>query len=109
MTNEEKSKQLALKKAFKQQEKQAFIASLPMQVDDFHDLFENLDVKLSDEPCDHTLANTEAFLHQQELPVQKVIFWLNQHGGCCDCEVLGNVEEKFENLQDALTVVCYTK
>lgn len=98
MTNQEKSEHVSLKKAFKQQENETFIASLPMKVNSFNDLFEDLDVKLSDEPCNHTLANTEAFLHQQELPVQKVILWLNEHGGYCDCEVLANVEEKFENL-----------
>jgi hypothetical protein len=98
MANQEKSKHLLLKKAFKQQEKEKFVASLPMQVNDFLELFEDLDNKLVNTSCNHTLANTQNFLNKHRLPVQVVVSWLNEHGGYCDCEVLANVEEKFENL-----------
>jgi hypothetical protein len=54
MANQEKSEHLSLKKAFKQQEKEKFVTSLPIQVNDFLDLFEDLDHKLVNTSCNHT-------------------------------------------------------
>jgi hypothetical protein len=54
MTNHEKSEHLSLKKAFKQQEKKKIVTSLLMQVNDFLDLFNDLDNKLVNTSCSHT-------------------------------------------------------
>jgi hypothetical protein len=60
-----------------------------------HDLFDWLDRE--DAPaCDHTLRETVEFLRQRGLDVERVVSWLQEHGGFCDCEVLYNVEEQFE-------------
>jgi hypothetical protein len=96
-SDEEKLKQQLLKKEFKRKEKEAFAASLPMSVRNFLDLFDELNDKLGDIPCNHTLVLTEQFLNKHNLPPQNVIPWLHEHGGYCDCEVLFNVEEKFQN------------
>lgn len=97
-SDEEKLKQQQLKKDFKRKQEEAFAASLPMPVDNFLDLFDELNDKLGDAPCNHTLILTEQFLNKHHLPLHNVISWLREHGGYCDCEVLFNVEEKFENL-----------
>jgi hypothetical protein len=94
----EKVRQQQLKKAFKREGEKAFFSSLPMEASDFLDLFDTLNEKLGDEPCDDTLRFTEQFLNEHQLPLQDVALWLNEHGGHCDCEVLSNVEEKFEDL-----------
>ena len=96
--DDEKLRQQLLKKEFKRNEEEAFVASLPMQVSNFLGLFDELNDKLVDTPCDHSLVFTEHFLNKHHLPLQSVIPWLSEHGGYCDCEVLFNVEEKFENL-----------
>jgi hypothetical protein len=95
---EEKAKQQQLKNEFKRKEKEDFILSLPMQVSNFLELFDELNDKLEDNLCNHTLKHTEHFLNKQKLPSHNIIPWLNAHGGYCDCEVLFNVEEKFEEL-----------
>lgn len=97
-SGEDKSRQQQLKREFKKKEEEVFAACLPMQIGSFLNLFDELNERLSEEPCDHTLTITEDFLNQHQLPVQKVIPWLKEHGGYCDCEVLFNIEKKFEDM-----------
>jgi len=44
------------------------------------------------------MANAEHFLNKQRLPVQVVVSWLNEYGVYCNCDVLADVDEQFENL-----------
>jgi hypothetical protein len=97
-SRDEKLNQNQLKKDFKQNQKAAFIAGLPMEPNKFAALFDFLDESLEAEPCDHTLRLTTQYLQTHNLPADDVIEWLNDNGGYCDCEVLSNVEEKFEDL-----------
>ena len=83
-----------LKKAWKQQERQKLIASIPMPHQDLRDLFDHLDQE-SESGCDHTLRLTTAFLQKRGLDVERIVPWLREHGGYCDCEVIANVEDKF--------------
>ncbi|SDS57227.1 Protein of unknown function [Mucilaginibacter mallensis] len=98
-SEEEKIRQQQLKKVFKKNEEEAFVSSLPMKIADFFQLFDMLDEKIEDEGCDHTLKFTEQYLNKHELTSQRVIPWLNENGGYCDCEVLANIEEKFEDFK----------
>lgn len=70
-----------------------------MAVTIFFDLFDFLDEKLGVEQCDDTLKLTQQYLTKIQEPRQTVTDWLNKNGAYCDCEVLYNVEEKFENLK----------
>lgn len=38
------------------------------------------------------------FLNQQGLAPELVVPWLNEHGGYCVCEVLGNVRDEVGDL-----------
>ena len=83
-----------LKKSWKLQERQKLVASIPMPHADLRALFDFLDRK--DAPqCDHTLRETIEFLQQRALDVERIILWLNEYGGYCDCEVIYNVDDKF--------------
>lgn len=85
-----------LKAEFKRKQQEEFEKSLPMNKSLFYELFDYLDNAL-DEDCNDTLRLTESFLHSQNVKnVDEVLFWLNEKGGYCDCEVLANVEEYFE-------------
>ena len=33
------------------------------------------------------------------LPLKKIIEWLEENGGYCDCEVLANIEEKILDIE----------
>ena len=60
-SQDEKFRQKQLKRDFENREKEAFILSLPMNVDNFMDLFNALNETLSSESCDHNLKFTEYF------------------------------------------------
>jgi hypothetical protein len=87
----------ALKKAWRAQENERLRASIPMAQGDLRELFDHLD-RPDALPCDHTLRDTLQFLERKKLDVQKVVPWLREHGGYCDCEVLANVENEFGDL-----------
>lgn len=67
--------------------------SLPMTVGLFEQLFDVLDERLAEDPCDHSLRLTEEFLAECDLDTEEVLVWLAERGGTCDCEVLANVAE----------------
>lgn len=83
-----------LKKAWKQREQERLVASIPMPHRDLRALFDHLDRDGAPE-CDHTLRETVEFLQKRGLDVERIVLWLREHGGYCDCEVIYNVEEKF--------------
>jgi hypothetical protein len=94
MTDKDQKKKL--KDAFKAKECQSLEASMPLSKSDLKALFDYLDETMSS--CDHSLTLTTDFLNAHSLNLEKIIPWLREHGGYCDCEVLGNVEEKFEDI-----------
>lgn len=85
-----------LKKALKEQEHQKLVASIPISHQDVRDLFDHLDQGGAE--CDHSLRETIAFLQQRGIDVERVVAWLREYGGYCDCEVIYNVEEKFRGI-----------
>jgi hypothetical protein len=76
---------------------QEFESSLPMSRDNFKALFEYLDKELNAKGCDDTNVLTKAFLLKSKVDnLDKIIEWLADHSGYCDCEILANVEDDFE-------------
>ena len=84
----------AMKKAWREQENQKLLASIPMPKEDLKELFDYLD-RSGAPACDHSHRDTIQFLEKKKLDVQCVIPWLRENGGYCDCEVLANLEDKF--------------
>ena len=84
----DKARKKELLKGYKAKEKQSFQDSLPMDEELFWNLFDYVDEKLEiNDGCDHSLTFTREFLEKQKVDVES---------GGCDCEVLYNVEERFE-------------
>ena len=94
MNKDEKKKALA---EYKRRQKEAFLASLPMSEDRFRELFDYLDEQLGEQDCQDDLRLTEAFLTDHGCDVDAVLEWLEDQGAGCDCEVLANIEEQFDN------------
>lgn len=94
MNKEEKRKALA---EYKRKQKEAFLSSLPMSAELFRELFDYLDAELSVQGCQDDLQLTRAFLLDQDCNTEAVLKWLAENGGGCDCEILANIEEKFDN------------
>jgi hypothetical protein len=87
----------ALKKAWRDQEQQKLVASIPIPHSDLKELFDFLD-RENAPPCDHTLLETMQFLERKKISPERVVPWLREHGGYCDCEVIYNVDDKFGSI-----------
>lgn len=75
-----------------------FEQSLPVSREIFKNIFDFIDAHLSEDGCDDTLKLTRKFLEENQITnTDEVVSWLQNNGGYCDCEVLYNVEEQFEN------------
>jgi len=75
-----------------------FESSLPISREKFTQLFDFLDEKLGEYECDNSLKLTIEFLHENKIEnFDEIKNWLQENGGYCDCEVLNNVEEMFDD------------
>ena len=93
----DKARKKELLKNYKAKEKQNFQDSLPMDEEVFWELFDYLDEHLEEQDgCNHSLSLTRAFLETKGVEVERILEWIVDNGGGCDCEVLYNVEERFE-------------
>src|SRR5262245_42845479 len=70
---------------------------LPLANDQMQALFDMLDVELPKQGCNHTLRLTQAWLEASGLPAERVLPWLLQNGGHCDCEALANSEQAWRD------------
>ncbi|MFY9822525.1 MAG: DUF2695 domain-containing protein [Thermoanaerobaculia bacterium] len=86
-----------LKKLWREQARQKLIASIPISLQDLRALFDHLDGEGLAE-CDHTLRVTTEFLQRRGLDMERILPWLREHGGSCDCEVLANVENELSEI-----------
>jgi molecular chaperone DnaK (HSP70) len=90
-----------IKKELREKAKLEFENSLPISREKFNQLFDFLDKKLGEYDCDDSLKLTFEFFKENETEnISEIENWLKENGGYCDCEVLNNVEEIFD--QDAI-------
>ena len=86
-----------MRQHYKDLQRQAFESSLPMARELFLDLFDYLNEQSESTECNHDFSLTEQFLRDKQVNnVEEVLEFLRENGGYCDCEVIFNVEEKFE-------------
>src|SRR5262245_446802 len=89
----DKADKRARLKAWRGEERAKARALLPLPDADMKALFDMLDQSLLEKECDHSRSLTEDWLRREGHPVARVLQWLDEHGGFCDCEVLGNAEQ----------------
>ncbi len=90
-----------IKKVLREKAKTEFENSLPISKEKFTQLFDFLDEKLGEYDCDDSLKLTNEFLRKNKIKnVKEIENWFQKNGGYCDCEVLNNVEEMFD--EDAI-------
>lgn len=93
----EKARRRQIHKELQEKAQIEFEESLPVSREIFHSLFDFLDEELEKNGCDDRLKLTQQFLETNHIEnIEQVENWLKENGGFCDCEVLYNVEEKFE-------------
>ena len=96
MKEDEKKRRRSILQNLKASERTQFLSSLPASESDIKALFDYLDENLGN--CDDTLRQTTEFIREKKLPENEVISWLNENGGFCDCEVLANVEDNWNQM-----------
>lgn len=82
--------QKKLKAQFKRSEQDALKSSIPMEIGELKELLSFLN-REDAPPCDHTLKESIDFLRSRGLVPEKIVPWLQEHDGFCDCEVIFNV------------------
>lgn len=78
---------------WKADQRAAARAKLPLPHEQMQAMFDMLDVEFPKRGCDHTLRLTSEWLISNNLPVERVVAWLRENGGYCDCEALANSEQ----------------
>ena len=79
-------------------ERAELVASMPLLPEQLNSLLDYLDANLKS--CDHTTKLTDIFLHVEKLDKHRVLPWLADHGGYCDCEILYNLEDLAESFRE---------
>ena len=95
----DKKAKKAFRKEFEENEKKAFIDSLPMKETDFPPLFDFLDNELSANECQEDFSSLKKYCEKENLNFDALSEWFKKHGGYCDCEIIANVEELFYYLE----------
>lgn len=90
--NKQECKELIAK--YKENQQKQFNSSLPITKKDFKALFDYLDSHI--DGCQHDFVLAKSWLSERGLPVYEVLDWFRNNGAGCDCEILLNVEEKFQ-------------
>lgn len=98
MDKDEKERRKQVLNELREKQQKEFEQSLPTDREVFENLFDFLDTQLEENGCDDTNKLTKEFLSKNKIDnIETVLNWLAENGGYCDCEILANVEEKFEN------------
>lgn len=77
------------------EEIERFLARLPAAKEQLEDLFDYLEIRLEDEPCDHTSRFAMQFMMQNTMNFPQVSGWLSQNGGYCDCKILEEIASEW--------------
>ncbi len=97
--NEQQKKQ---KGQWRDQQRKAALAALPLPLPELKAMFDMLDVEFPRQGCDHTRRLTRAWLESRGHDVARVFVWLDAQGGFCDCEILANVEQQVDEAAKGL-------
>lgn len=84
------------KREWKQQQRLAARGAFPIADSLLESLFDAVDERIDEEGCDHSLRFTTEWLVANEQPIERVMAWLSKNGGYCDCEVVANVADHWE-------------
>jgi hypothetical protein len=84
------------RRAWNDEQKDLARAAFPLPDELMEQLFSAVDQALEVDGCDHTLRFTESWLNRNGSDRQTTIAWLKEHGGYCDCEVIANACDYWE-------------
>ena len=95
VSKEEKRRRAAMVEAIVSEDTKKAIEQMPISLSKLGELFDYLDEQLEFHGCNHTSKIKTEYLSSQNLNSEKILTWLKEQGGGCDCEILANVEENW--------------
>ncbi len=84
------------KKAWKEQERKKAQAAFPLSSELLESLFTFVEAQVDNEGCDHTHRFTERWVSENTQQHTQIFEWLEENGGFCDCEVIANAQDHWE-------------
>jgi len=93
---DEKARRKELLHSQREEKRRSIREGLPVPAAMMKALLTYVSQQLSSSECDDTLRHANEFIRANDLPVEKVVAWLEDKGGYCDCEVF-NAEEVLED------------
>lgn len=70
--------------------------AFPLADEALEQLFAAVETSVEQHGCDHTLRFTQQWLTEHGENPESAIAWLKNHGGLCDCEVVANAYDHWE-------------
>jgi hypothetical protein len=92
----DKQQKKQMRQQWRNQQRAAARDNSPLPATELRSLFSFLDVELPRQGCDHSRRLTERWLRDRNHDIHPVFNWLDSNSGFCDCEVLANCEQAFE-------------
>jgi len=92
----DKAEKKQLAKEYAEKGRQEFLAALPIPPETFQKLFDYLDKQSEEKECNHNFDLTLEFLMSHHISAEPLLNWLRENGAGCDCEIIFNIEEQFE-------------
>ena len=92
----EKQRRRQIQIELREKEYREFIESLPIEKELIIELFDYLDYELGKQNCDNDYKIAISFFKKKGIKNDKIFQWFKENGGYCDCEILSNIEGKFE-------------
>jgi hypothetical protein len=89
-------KKRELKKSWKKAEKDAARSAFPLPDDKLEAMFDAVEMAIEESGCDHSFRATTEWLSANGVDVDAVVVWLENNGGLCDCEVVANARDHWE-------------
>jgi len=93
----DKASRKRLKHQVRDQERAAALRAFPLPTSALEEMFEAVDADFKLLGCDKTRRLTKAWLLDRGHDVDRVFAWLDAHGGFCDCEVVSNARQHFND------------
>jgi len=84
------------KRVWKVEQRASARQAFPLLADLLTALFAHVTAAVDRSGCQHSLAATEEWIAQAGVDHDSVVEWLEDNGGYCDCEVVANAADHFE-------------
>ncbi len=84
------------KRQWKARQREAARGAFPVSDALLQTLFKSVEELVNENGCDHSLRFTEQWIAKNQQPREPLIRWLDENGGFCDCEVVANAYDHWE-------------